>query len=82
MRYQAIVAAVNAGSLPASVLDEPEDEDDEIEAAIGEERDDERGGTKYNVSSLSLHDHVMELTNSTPGSISSLSWLQCTLQDY
>jgi hypothetical protein len=49
MRYQAIVAAVNAGSLPASVLDEPEDEDDEIEAAIGEERDDERGGTKYNV---------------------------------
>lgn len=50
MRYQAIVAAVNAGSLPASVLDEPEDEDDEIEAAIGEERDDERGGTKYNVS--------------------------------
>lgn len=49
MRYQAIVAAVNAGSLPASVLDEPDDEDDEIEAAIGEERDDERGGTKYNV---------------------------------
>ena len=50
MRYQAILAAVNAGSLPASVLDEPEDEDDEIEAAIGEERDDERGGTKYNYS--------------------------------
>lgn len=49
MRYQAIIAAVNAGSLPASVLDEPEDDDDEIEAAIGEERDDERGGTKYNV---------------------------------
>ncbi|OCF35200.1 membrane protein [Kwoniella heveanensis BCC8398] len=50
MRYQAILAAVNAGSLPASVLDEPEDEDDEIEATIGEERDDERGGTKYNYS--------------------------------
>lgn len=50
MRYQAILAAVNAGSLPASVLDEPEDDDDEIEATIGEERDDERGGTKYNVS--------------------------------
>ena len=50
MRYQAILAAVNAGSLPASVLDEPEDDDDEIEAAIGEDRDDERGGTKYNVS--------------------------------
>lgn len=50
MRYQAILAAVNAGSLPASVLDEQEVEDDEIEATIGEERDDERGGTKYNVS--------------------------------
>ncbi len=49
MRYQAILAAVNAGSLPASVLDEPEDDED-IEAAIGEERDDERGGTKYNYS--------------------------------
>lgn len=52
MRYQAILAAVNAGSLPASVLDEQDDEDDEIEATIGEERDDERGGTKYNVSLL------------------------------
>ncbi|KAK4688671.1 serine incorporator 1, partial [Tremellales sp. Uapishka_1] len=51
MRYQAILAAVNAGSLPASVLDEPEDDDDdEIEAVTGEERDDERGGTKYNYS--------------------------------
>ncbi|WVQ77734.1 hypothetical protein IAR50_007424 [Cryptococcus sp. DSM 104548] len=50
MRYQAILAAVNAGSLPASVLDEPEDDDDEIEAAMGEERDDERAGTKYNYS--------------------------------
>ncbi|KAL7419830.1 Membrane protein tms1 [Cryptotrichosporon argae] len=50
MRYQAILAAVNAGALPASVLDEPEDDDDEIEAAIGEERDDERAGTKYNYS--------------------------------
>ena len=50
MRYQAILAAVNAGSLPASVLDEPEDDDDEIEATIGEERDDERAGTKYNYS--------------------------------
>ncbi len=50
MRYQAILAAVNAGSLPASVLDEPEEDEDDIEATIGEERDDERGGTKYNVS--------------------------------
>ena len=45
MRYQAILAAVNAGSLPASVLDDPEDEEEE-----GEERDDEKGGTKYNYS--------------------------------
>lgn len=43
MRYQAILAAVNAGSLPASVLDEPEEEPNE-------ERDDERAGTKYNYS--------------------------------
>lgn len=45
MRYQAILAAVNAGSLPASVLDEPEED-----TQVGEERDDERSGTKYNYS--------------------------------
>lgn len=50
MRYQAILAAVNAGSLPASVLDEPEDEDDDLDGPVGEERDDERAGTKYNYS--------------------------------
>jgi hypothetical protein len=44
MRYQAILAAVNAGSLPASVLDEPEEDE------AGEDRDDERAGTKYNYS--------------------------------
>lgn len=48
MRYQAILAAVNAGSLPASVLDEPES-DDEYEV-LGEDKDDERSGTKYNYS--------------------------------
>lgn len=50
MRYQAILAAVNAGSLPASVLDEPEDDEDEIDGIVGEDRDDERAGTKYNYS--------------------------------
>lgn len=79
MRYQAIVAAVNAGSLPASVLDEPEDEDDEIEAAIGEERDDERGGTKYNVRPLQLSVtlRIRLTSNSIPGSISFSSWRRC-----
>jgi len=47
-RYQALLAAVEAGALPASVLDEEEDDDeDEI---IGESRDDERSGTRYNYS--------------------------------
>jgi hypothetical protein len=43
MRYQAMLAAVNAGSLPASVLEEQDD----VEPA---ELDDERTGTKYNYS--------------------------------
>jgi hypothetical protein len=77
MRYQAILAAVNAGSLPASVLDEQDDEDDEIEATIGEERDDERGGTKYNVSWQVLPDFGVKLTYSTRGSTLSSSWPRC-----
>ncbi|CCM03091.1 uncharacterized protein FIBRA_05211 [Fibroporia radiculosa] len=44
-RYQALLAAVEAGAIPASALDE-EDEDDEDTA--GETRDDERSGTRYN----------------------------------
>lgn len=43
LRYQALVAAVAAGSLPASALEE-EDEDDEPAAPA----DDEREGTRYN----------------------------------
>ncbi|KZT07751.1 TMS membrane protein/tumor differentially expressed protein [Laetiporus sulphureus 93-53] len=47
-RYQALLAAVEAGAIPASALDEEEDEDeDEI---VGETRDDERTGTRYNYS--------------------------------
>lgn len=43
LRYQALVAAVAAGSIPASALEE-EDEDDEVAAPS----DDEREGTRYN----------------------------------
>ncbi|KAF8920101.1 TMS membrane protein/tumor differentially expressed protein [Mucidula mucida] len=48
-RYQALLAAVEAGAIPASALNEPEsdDEDDEV---VGEMRDDERSGTRYNYS--------------------------------
>lgn len=46
-RYQALLAAVEAGAIPASALDEEDDEDDD--GLAGEERDDERTGTRYNV---------------------------------
>lgn len=46
-RYQALVAAVEAGAIPASALDE--EEEDEDSGPTGEERDDERSGTRYNV---------------------------------
>ncbi|KAF7975713.1 hypothetical protein HWV62_8671 [Athelia sp. TMB] len=44
-RYQALLAAVEAGAIPASALYEDEDEEEE---EIGETRDDERSGTRYN----------------------------------
>lgn len=48
MRYQALLAAVEAGSLPASALEESDDEDDKSDdGAQGEDRDDEKTGTKY-----------------------------------
>jgi len=47
-RYQALLAAIEAGAIPASALDE-EDEDEEDEV-VGESRDDERTGTRYNYS--------------------------------
>jgi hypothetical protein len=46
-RYQALLAAVEAGAIPASALDE-EQSDEEDEGPQGEERDDERTGTRYN----------------------------------
>lgn len=47
-RYQALLSAVEAGAIPASALDE--DDEDEDVGPTGDERDDERTGTRYNVS--------------------------------
>ncbi|KAG6900579.1 hypothetical protein C0993_008296 [Termitomyces sp. T159_Od127] len=49
-RYQALLAAVNAGdsAIPASALEEEDDEDEGD--VVGESRDDERSGTRYNYS--------------------------------
>ncbi|GLB40572.1 putative serine incorporator (Serinc) [Lyophyllum shimeji] len=47
-RYQALLAAVNAGAIPASALEEEDSEDEDD--VIGETRDDERSGTRYNYS--------------------------------
>jgi len=48
-RYQALLAAVEAGAIPASALNE-EESDDEDEEDLGETRDDERSGLRYNYS--------------------------------
>jgi len=48
-RYQALLAAVEAGAIPASALNE-EDSDDEDDEVLGDNRDDERSGTRYNYS--------------------------------
>ncbi|KAH7103904.1 TMS membrane protein/tumor differentially expressed protein [Auriculariales sp. MPI-PUGE-AT-0066] len=48
-RYQAMLAAVEAGSIPASALEE-DWSDEEDDGPQGEERDDERTGTRYNYS--------------------------------
>ncbi|ESK93006.1 membrane protein [Moniliophthora roreri MCA 2997] len=45
-RYQALLAAVEAGAIPASALNEEEEEEEE--EVVGEARDDERSGTRYN----------------------------------
>ncbi|KAL0577245.1 Membrane protein tms1 [Marasmius crinis-equi] len=47
-RYQALLAAVEAGAIPASALNEEEEEEEE--EIVGEARDDERSGTRYNYS--------------------------------
>lgn len=53
VRIQAMMAAVAAGSIPASALDEAsddEDGDEEGPAGVAPDGDDERSGTKYNYS--------------------------------
>ncbi|KAK7043659.1 Membrane protein tms1 [Paramarasmius palmivorus] len=45
-RYQALLAAVEAGAIPASALNEEEEEEEE--EVVGDSRDDERSGTRYN----------------------------------
>ncbi|KAH8925474.1 TMS membrane protein/tumor differentially expressed protein [Atractiella rhizophila] len=48
-KRDALVAAVAAGSLPASALEEHDEDDDKDEGlGGGDERDDERTGTRYN----------------------------------
>ncbi|KAJ8509153.1 hypothetical protein ONZ45_g8668 [Pleurotus djamor] len=44
-RYQALLAAVEAGAIPASALDEDDDDDDDVAT---DSHDDERAGTRYN----------------------------------
>lgn len=77
-RYQALLSAVEAGAIPASALDE--DDEDEDAGPAGDERDDERTGTRYNVSTRA-RPLTQQLTSgcSTRGSISSSSWGACTL---
>ena len=49
-RYQALLAAVEAGALPASALNEGDDDDsDDDDEIVGDDRDDEKSGTRYNV---------------------------------
>lgn len=51
LRYQAILAAVQAGSLPASALEEAEnDDDDDPDHGIEMRNDDEKNGTRYSYS--------------------------------
>jgi len=49
-RYQALLAAVEAGAIPESALNEEQSDEDDDEGPQGEERDDERTGTRYNYS--------------------------------
>jgi hypothetical protein len=50
LRVQAMMAAVAAGSIPASALDEESDDDEDVGAPGAMDRDDERTGTRYNYS--------------------------------
>jgi hypothetical protein len=75
-RYQALVAAVEAEAIPASALNEM-DVVDEEDAVVGEEWDDERTGTRYNVGLYSLY-FLADDPRSIRGSTSSFPRLRCT----
>jgi hypothetical protein len=51
-RYQAVLAAVEAGAIPASALNDLSDDEDEDDVA-DETRDDEKTGLRYNVRPVS-----------------------------
>ncbi|KAG8937747.1 hypothetical protein FRC03_007890, partial [Tulasnella sp. 419] len=61
LRYQALLTAVEAGVIPASALGE---EDVEEDVVTGEQRDDERTGTRYNYSWF----HITFFMGTTSGS--------------
>lgn len=50
LRIQALMAAVEAGAIPASALDDEDDDDDDDDVAGAAPQDDERNGTAYNYS--------------------------------
>ena len=67
-------------AIPASALQEEEDEEEEVE--LGEMRDDERSGTRYNVRCVCpaymLAISYYSIASSTPGSTSSSPLERCT----
>ncbi|KAJ7903625.1 serine incorporator/TMS membrane protein [Mycena olivaceomarginata] len=71
-RYQALLAAVEAGAIPASALQE-EDSDDEDDEIDTETRDDERTGTRYNVRPSLTFGLVRLTLHSIPGSTNVVS---------
>jgi hypothetical protein len=69
---------IGVSALPASVLNEEEEDDDED--GFSENRDDERSGTKYNVSIFSTSSGVADRDSlfSIPGFMLFSSWAPCT----
>lgn len=90
-RYQALLAAVEAGAIPASALNDrglyaeqgvDGDSDDEGDSRlVGEERDDERVEVRYNVSAtlFLVQPYLRVKSSSILGSTLSLQWQPCML---
>lgn len=47
-----VITQMHSRAIPASALDEDDEDDEDADEVVGETRDDERSGTRYNVSSL------------------------------